>query len=126
MTPHPDQLTPDEAAGAANVLSGLTERLGMLRYRIETFEGLVGTQLPLAAAEDADNATPRANLELAEVQRGAAEAACEILAGIGLLSRRLALAAAGLEQALTEAEQAEVDADALTAAFIAAHFGKAA
>ncbi len=124
MSPHPDQLTPDEAAGAANVLSGLTERLGMLRYRIETFEGLVQTQLPLAAAKDADNATPCANLELAEIQRRAAEAACEILAGFGLLQRRLALAAAGLEQALTDAEQAEADAE--NAAFIAEHFAEAA
>lgn len=125
MTPHPDQLTPQEAASAVNILSGLTERLSFLRYKIEVLECMSEQKLPAAAQVEAQEATTRSNMKLAEVQRAAAEAACDILAHMDLLEPRLRKAWEGLAAYLASVEEVEAN-QAADEAFAAEHFGKAA
>ena len=128
MIPHPDQLTPEEAANAVNVLAGVRQYITNMRYKIETFEEMAAKDLPAVAQVEAAEGTARANRDLADVQRLAAMAACEILSGIDLLASRLDLARGGLADCLTAAARGEADAAAAAAdaAFVAEHFGEAA
>lgn len=128
MIPHPDQLTPEEAANAVNVLAGVRQYINGLRYKIETFEEMAAKDLPAAAQVEAAEGTPRANRDLADAQRLAAMAACEILSGFDLLASRLELARGGLADCLATAARGEAEAAAAAAdaAFIAEPFGEAA
>lgn len=124
MHPHPDQLTPQEAADAVGALAGVHQRLMRLTDKISQLTHAAERELPILAAAAESDGTERANYALAEEQVRTADLAVEILSAMDLLADRMAKAHPALQEVLGKAAAAETEA--VSAAFFTEHFGKAA
>ncbi|WP_296585679.1 hypothetical protein [Xanthobacter sp.] len=110
MSPHPDQITPQEAADALGTLAGVAERASQVEDLVRGFKHLVVGMLPGAVQESAaEPDSESANARLAALQVEAADRAVEILAAMDLLYGRLGKARPALALALARASRGDTE-----------------